>query len=153
MILAEADDMGGFALWVGGDGLLRYSYFMMAVEHYQHRATEALPTGDVTVRLQFDADSPGPGSGGNVTLWANGQPIGQGRMDRTVALRFSFYAGMDIGRDNGMTVDTAYRDKAPYPFTGTIKKVVFDLKPASIADEKSLHETAHHAAVAAGMAG
>jgi hypothetical protein len=50
-----------------------------------------------------------------------------------VALRFTFYAGMDIGRDNGMTVDAAYRDKAPNAFTGTVKRVVFDLKPQSVA--------------------
>ena len=37
---------------------------------------------------------------------------------------------MDIGRDNGGVVDLAYEDKAPYAFTGTVKKVTFDLKPA-----------------------
>ena len=74
-------------------------------------------------------------------------------MDRTVSLRFSFYAGMDIGRDNGTTVDAAYRDKAHYAFTGTVKKVVFDLKPAMHEDERKRHEAAHHAAVAAGAAG
>ena len=42
---------------------------------------------------------------------------------------FTTYAGMDIGRDNGGVVDLAYEDKAPYAFTGTIKQVVFDLKP------------------------
>jgi len=71
----------------------------------------------------------------------------------TVALRFSFYAGMDIGRDNGNTVDRAYRDKAPYAFTGTVKKVVFDLKPEPHEHEKTLHETAHHDAVGAAMSG
>ncbi len=47
-------------------------------------------------------------------------------MDKTVAFRFSMYAGMDIGRDNGMTVDPGYRHEAPYPFSGTVKKVTFD---------------------------
>jgi hypothetical protein len=103
--------------------------------------------------MQFDADAPTPGTGGRVSLWANGAQVGEGRMDHTVAMRFSFYAGMDIGRDNGMTVDAAYRDQAPYPFTGTVKKVVIDLTPASHEDEKKLHEAAHHGAVAAGMAG
>jgi arylsulfatase len=103
--------------------------------------------------MQFDADAPKPGTGGNVTLWANGTKIGEGRMDRTVALRFSFYAGMDIGRDNGNTVDKAYRDKAPYPFTGTVKKVVFDLKPAAHEHEKTLHATTHHSAVGAAASG
>jgi hypothetical protein len=36
---------------------------------------------------------------------------------------------MDIGRDNGLVVDLDYEDRAPYAFTGTVKKVVFDLKP------------------------
>ena len=42
---------------------------------------------------------------------------------------FTTYAGMDMGRDNGGVVDDAYEDKAPYAFTGTLRKVVFDLKP------------------------
>jgi arylsulfatase len=112
-----------------------------------------LPTGDVTVRLRFEADEPKPGTGGDVTLWANDKQIGEGRIDNSVAMRFSFYAGMDVGRDNGMTVDSAYRDKVPYPFTGTVKKVIFDLKPEAHEDEKKLHETAQHSATAAGMSG
>ena len=60
---------------------------------------------------------------------------------------------MDMGRDNGLVVDLAYEDKAPYAFTGTVKKVVFDLKPAAHEDEKGLHEAAQHAALAHGAAG
>ena len=50
-------------------------------------------------------------------------------MDFTVPLRFSGYSGMDIGRDNGGVVDRDYADQAPFAFTGTIKKVIFDIKP------------------------
>ena len=50
-------------------------------------------------------------------------------MDHTVPIRFSGYAGMDIGRDNGGVVDLSYEDRKPFAFTGTIKKVVFDIKP------------------------
>jgi arylsulfatase len=59
---------------------------------------------------------------------------------------------MDIGRDNRGVVDLGYEDKVPYAFTGTVKKVVFDLKPSHAEVEKDLHE--HHAvhAVAAGIA-
>jgi arylsulfatase A-like enzyme/uncharacterized membrane protein len=153
VIVAEADEMGGFSLWVDADGKLHHSYSMMAVEQYTQVSSKPLPTGDVTVKLQFDADEARPGTGGNVTLWVDSEQIGEGRMDKTVALRFSFYAGMDIGRDHGMTVDPAYRDKAPYAFTGTVKKVVFDLKPASFEDEKKLHAAAAHGATAAGLAG
>jgi hypothetical protein len=72
-----------------------------------------------------------------VRLFANGQEIGKGRMDHTVPLRFSGYA-----------------DKAPFAFTGTIKKVVFDIKPhLSADDDQALHESAHHGHIAHGISG
>ena len=60
---------------------------------------------------------------------------------------------MDIGRDNGGVVDLAYEDRAPYAFTGTVKQVVFDLKPAHHGAEQGLHEHATAQAVGAGAAG
>ena len=54
----------------------------MAVHQYKQVSTEPLPTGEVTIRMQFDADEPRPGTGGTVSLWANGNQIGEGRMDR-----------------------------------------------------------------------
>jgi hypothetical protein len=63
------------------------------------------------------------------------------------------YAGMDVSRDNGLVVDLDYEDKAPYPFTGTVKKVVFDLKPKVMShdDEQALHEHESLHAVAHGV--
>ena len=151
VIVAEADEMGGFSLWVDENGLLHHSYSMMGVEHYKQVSTEPIPTGDVTVRMQFDADRQEPSAGGTVSLYANDAKIGEGRMERTVAVRFSGYAGMDIGRDNGLPVDRAYAAKSPYPFTGTVKKVVFDLKPGSHEEEKALHEAGAHVAAAHGI--
>jgi hypothetical protein len=103
--------------------------------------------------MLFDADKPQPGTGGTVTLWANGKLIGEGKMPRTVPVAFSSYAGLDIGRDNGLVVDRAYEDRAPYAFTGTVKKVVFDLKPATHEDELALHEHAQIQALGYGAAG
>jgi hypothetical protein len=60
---------------------------------------------------------------------------------------------MDIGRDNGLVVDRAYEDKAPYAFTGTVNKVVFDFKPVAHEDEQALHEHAQAQAVGQGAAG
>ena len=125
VIVAEADEMGGFSLWVDDQGLLHHSYSMMGVEQYQQVSTEPIPTGDVTVRMQFDADRQERSAGGTVSLYADDQQIGEGRLEKTVFLRFSAYAGMDVGRDNGLVVDRAYAAKAPYPFTGTVKKVIF----------------------------
>ena len=82
--------------------------------------------------MEFVADSAKPATGGQVTLYVNDVPVGGGRMDHTVPMRFSGYAGLDIGRDNGGVVDLSYADRQPFAFTGTIKKVVFDLKTHGI---------------------
>jgi arylsulfatase A-like enzyme/uncharacterized membrane protein len=153
VIVANADFIGGFGLWVDSDRMLRHTYSFLGVETYRQASTEPIPTGDVTVKMLFDADEPKPGSGGTVTLWANGKLIGEGKMPHTVPVGFSSYAGMDIGRDNGLVVDLAYEDKAPYAFTGTVKKVVFDLKPATHEDEKALHEHAQMHGIGHGAAG
>ena len=65
--------------------------------------------------------------------------LGLGEIPCTVSLIFTTYAGMDIGRDNGGVVDRDYEDRAPYAFTGTVRSVVFGLKPAPIDDEEGLH--------------
>jgi arylsulfatase len=153
VIVANADFIGGFGLWVDHDHKLNHTYSFLGVETYKQTSTEKIPTGKVTVKMLFETDKPQPGSGGTVTLWANERQIGQGTMPHTVPVAFSTYAGMDIGRDNGLVVDLAYEDKAPYPFTGTVNKVIFDLKPAAHEHEQALHEHAQVQAVGQGAAG
>jgi hypothetical protein len=60
---------------------------------------------------------------------------------------------MDIGRDNGGAVDLDYEDRSPYAFTGTVNKVVFDLKPHALQDEAELHKTNAQVGLAHGAAG
>ena len=152
VIVANADFIGGWALWVDDKGLLNHSYSFLGVESYKQTSTEPVPAGDVTVKMLFEADEPKPGTGGAVTLWASGRQIGEGRLDKTIPMLPSSYAGMDVSRDNGLVVDLAYEDKAPYAFTGTVKKVVFDLKPADAHDDdKALHEHESIHAVAHGV--
>ena len=153
VIVANADFIGGFALWVDEQHRLNHTYSFLGVESYRQTSTEPIPTGQVTVKMLFEADEATPGSGGRVTLWASDKQIGEGLLPRTVPLAFSTYAGMDIGRDNGLVVDLDYEPRAPYAFTGTVKEVVFDLKPAaSHDDEKALHEAAQHHNLAQGVA-
>jgi arylsulfatase A-like enzyme/uncharacterized membrane protein len=153
VIVANADFIGGWALWVDDNGLLNHSYSFLGVESYKQTSTEPIPVGDVTVKMLFEADEPKPGTGGAVTLWAGDKQIGEGRLDKTIPMLPSSYAGMDVSRDNGLVVDLAYEDKAPYVFTGTVKSVVFDLKPKPTTheDEMALHEHESLHAVAHGV--
>ena len=146
MIVANADFIGGFALWVDEGRRLHHTYSFLGVETYRQVSTQPIPTGDVRVRMLFESERPVPGSGGRVTLWANDELVGEGDMPNTVALAFTSYAGMDIGRDNGLVVDRDYEDRAPYAFTGTVEEVTSTSKPVRLDAEKELHQ---HAAVQA----
>ncbi len=153
VIVAHADFIGGFGLWVDEERKLHHTYSLLGVETYKQTSTVKIPTGDVNVKMLFEADEPIPGTGGKVTLFANDKKIGEGKMPKTVAAAFTSYAGLDVGRDNGLVVDRDYEDKAPYKFTGTVKKVVFDLKPNTHEDEEKLHEIEQQANIAHGTSG
>jgi hypothetical protein len=151
VIVADAGHLGGFSLFVQ-DGKLKHTYAFLGVFEYKQESGGDLPTGDVNVRMVFAADEAKPATPGQVTLFVNGEPVGGGRMDHTVPFGFSGYAGLDVGRDNGLVVDRRYADKAPFAFTGTVKKVVFDVAPhLDEDDEHALHEHAHQASTTRGI--
>ena len=129
VIVAESSFLGGFSLYVAG-GRLRYTYSFLGLKVDTLVASEPLPTGKVNVRYEFTADAPGEmATGGTGRLLVNGQPVAEGKLEHTVPLRFSGYAGMDIGRDNGLPVSPSYYYylRSPFPFEGTIEKVTFEL--------------------------
>jgi arylsulfatase len=156
-IVSMADFIGGFGLWVDEQGRLRHTYSLLGVETYRQQSDVPLPAGEVQVRMLFEIDEPKPGSGGTVTLFVGGEPVGEGTIPQTVPWSFTSYAGMDIGRDNGLVVDREYEAKAPYAFTGTVKHVTFDLQPVEAAtrhgEHAGLHHHEQHQSVAAGAAG
>ncbi len=130
VIVANASLLGGFSLYVEG-GRLRYTYSFMGLKIDDLVAPERLPEGRVQVRYEFTADAPGKlGTGGTHRLLVAGEPVAEGKLEHGVPLRFSGYAGLDVGRDNGLPVSPGklYYLRAPFPFEGTIEKVVFDLQ-------------------------
>jgi arylsulfatase A-like enzyme len=131
VIVANCDVLGGFSLYVQG-GKLHYTYSFLGLKVETLTSSEALPAGKLAVRYEFTADQPGKmGTGGRGRFSFNGKPVGENRMERSVPLRFSTYAGMDIGKDNGDPVSPTYKARSPFPFTGKIGKVVFDLARGS----------------------
>jgi hypothetical protein len=133
------DHLGGYSLFVA-DGKLKHTYSFMGVETYHQESTEQLPTGAVEVKFDFEADAPVMAPGGTATLSVNEKVVGSGWMNHTVPILFNAYSGMDIGRDNGEVVDPSYEAKAPFTFTGTIKKVTFDVRQPGQHDRQVLHE-------------
>lgn len=148
VIVAAFDHLGGFSLFVD-EGRLKHTYSFMGVETYRHESDGPLPAGPVQVRMDFDADAAVMAPGGKVTLSANGNVVGTGTMSHTVPIIFNCYAGIDVGRDNGEVVDPGYSDRAPFRFTGTIRKVVFDVRPPDDPHTHEELERAHRASLQA----
>ncbi len=54
VIVANADFIGGFALWVDEQRRLNHTYSFLGVETYKQTSTEKLPTGEVSVKMLFE---------------------------------------------------------------------------------------------------
>jgi len=153
VIVAEADDLGGFALFVENDRLI-FAYSNLAVTEYRIVSTRTLPSGRVTVSAAFTADSATPATGGILRLQINGRASGSGRIASTVPGQFTVYSGMDIGRDNGLPVDLGYAKKLPFAFTGTVKRVIFDIpQPTDRKSAEALQRTVVQGKLARGITG
>lgn len=127
VIVAESDVMGGFALYVQ-DGKPHFVYSFLGVQVDTLTGSEPLPTGNVQLRYTFTADEPGkPATAGTGRLLVNGKLTGENRLEKTVPQRFTTYAGMDIGKDNGEPVSPSYAARSPFPFSATINQVVFEI--------------------------
>jgi len=117
--------LGGFGLFVK-NGMLTYSYNLLARERYAIRATEPLAPGRRTVKLDMAYDGNGPGKGASVTLTVDGKTVAKGRLEQTVPVSFGASEGLDVGSDRGTPVSEEY--ESPFPYLGQVHKIVIDLK-------------------------
>jgi arylsulfatase len=125
-ILAQGGRFGGWSLYMT-NGMLAYSYNFLGLERTTVLSRSAIPAGQVTVRMEFAYDGGGVGKGGVATLFADGKPIGEGRIARTQPFAFSAEDGTDVGVDEGTPVVEDYQPRSSR-FTGTIQKVVVEVK-------------------------
>lgn len=125
MVVTHGGLEGGYGLYLR-DGVPTFVYNFLGTERMTFAAKEPLPKGKVKLAVDFRYDGGGMGKGGAITLSANGQPIAEGRLAKTIPVQFSLGEGLDVGRDVGSAVDFTY--KLPFEFTGTIEKVTVDLK-------------------------
>lgn len=130
VVLSQAGRFGGWSLYLQ-DGKPVYSYNFLGLERYHVTAAEALPAGKVSLVFDFAYDGEGMGKGGLGSLLVNGKLVGQGRIERTQSMIFSADEGADVGMDEETPVVDTYALPYPYRFTGRIKQITIDTKPAS----------------------
>ena len=84
----------------------------------------------------------GRGAPGTVRLFVNGKQVGAGELSVTVPLTMGLGSGVAVGRDAGAPVGDGYNP--PFPFTGTLRRVAFDVSGEHVVD----HEAELRAALA-----
>jgi arylsulfatase len=124
VVLAQGGRFGGWALYVQ-DGKPAYTYNFLGLERFTVAASKPLPSGPVTLVLDFDYEEGGMGNGGDATLTVNGKKVAEGQIGRTQPMMFSADETADVGLDNQTPVVEGIgigRDETR--FTGTIREVV-----------------------------
>jgi arylsulfatase A-like enzyme len=125
VILAQGGGFGGWSLYAK-DGRPRYCYNLLGLQRFKIEADAAIPPGTHQVRMEFGYDGGGPGKGGTVTLYLDGDQVGEGRVEATVPLIFSADETADVGRDTASPVSDDYEGGSSV-FTGTVNWVQIDL--------------------------
>lgn len=121
---------GGWSFYVK-EGKLAYHYNFADFESTDVDATEPLPAGKATVKLEYTSKGNSKGTisdGAVVKLFVNDKQVAEGEVKRAM-----FRHGVEpfeVGRDSISPVNADYKAKMPYPFNGAIDKVVFEAVPA-----------------------
>jgi arylsulfatase A-like enzyme len=120
-IIGQGGAIGGWSFYTR-DGRAKFAYNLLGVQTFTTEATQAIPAGRHQLRVEFAYDGGGYAKGGAVSLYYDGQKVGEGRVGATQPFIFSADEGLDIARETGTTVAAEY-DVEDSAFTGQINWV------------------------------
>jgi hypothetical protein len=132
VIVAQGANIGGWSLYARR-GKLKYCYNLGGIKHFFVEANTAMVPGRHQVRMEFDYAGGGMGKGGTVTLFTDGEKVGEGTVDATLPIIYSADDGCDVGRDGGAAVSPDY-DAGDNAFNGRISGVQLAIADAALAE-------------------
>ena len=133
VLIAQGGRFAGWSFFIQG-GKLIYEHNFLGIERYRVVSEVAVPTGPVTLGLEFQVTSQyeitpemtaygTQGVGGVANLYVNDQSVGSGEVPRTVPFGWSLSGeGLCCGFDSETPVSDLY--ESPFRFTGDLKHVV-----------------------------
>ena len=128
IIIAQGSRFGGWALYVE-DGHPTYTYNNLG-DLVTVKSQEKLSAGDSEIRLEIDYDGGGIGKGADLRLVVNDAAVATGRLETTIASRFSIDEGTDIGMDRGAPViKRQLNDRRYSEINATVNKVTLEVYP------------------------
>lgn len=128
VIISQGANIGGWSFYAK-NGVLKYCYNWGGFKNFIVEG-KTIPAGEHQVRMEFAYEGGGLGKGGQVTLFIDGNKVGQGKVDATLAMIFSADDGCDVGEDSGAPVSSDYgvKDNA---FNGKIKGIQIAIADAA----------------------
>jgi arylsulfatase len=125
VLIAQGGRFGGWSMYLR-EGRPKFVYNVLGIESYSIEADRCVPGGKTQVRIEFAYDGGGLGKGGTVSLFCDGRPLAQGRVEQTQGFVFSADETTDIGCETGTTVSPEYTTHSSR-FNGRINWVQIDL--------------------------
>ena len=144
VLITQGGRFGGWGMLViDGKPQFVHAFSNQPQHKYRVASNETLAAGKHSIKFDFKYNGPGMGKGGTGTLSVDGKQVAQGKIERTVPVRFSLDETMDIGEDTATPVVEDYADRMPFKFTGALKKVVIELGKSGLAanDDRNLEES------------
>ena len=126
VIIALGGLIGGWSLYAK-DGKPKYRYNFYGVNRYAVEGTSQIPPGTHQVRMEFKYDGGGLAKGGTVTLYVDGEKVGEGRVDQTEPMVFSADETCDVGFQIRFAVEHRLSGLGATKFSGEVNWVEIDL--------------------------
>ncbi len=133
VLISQGGAFAGWALYLN-DGKPKYCHNLAGLQRFYVEADSAVPAGEHQVRMEFAYDGGDFAKGGLVTLYVDGDKVGEGRVESTVPMLYSADETCDLGYSSGTPVSEDYTS-ADSTFDGKVKWVQLD---AALADEDHL---------------
>ena len=120
-IIAQGGAIGGWSFYTR-DGHAKFADNLLGIQAFIAGTSQPVPAGKHQLRAEFAYDGGGYAKGGTVSLYYDGQKVGEGRVGATQPFIFSADEGLDIGRETGTAV-APEGDVEGSVFTGQINWV------------------------------
>ena len=121
VIVAQGGAFAGWSLYLH-EGRPKYCHNLAGLMRFYAEGNEAVPAGTHQVRMEFAYDGGGLAKGGTASLFIDGRPVGDGRINATVPMIYSGDETCDVGSDTGTPVSEDYSGESSR-FTGAVNWV------------------------------
>jgi arylsulfatase len=143
VIVSHGNGAGGYSLFVQ-DGFLHYVHNYCGALELHVVSLDPVPTGCIRVRVEFEpmrkvGRIPGAGMPGRTQLYFAERMVADKIFPVTLPLIVGSSSGLSVGRNPGTAVTRLY--EAPFPFTGKIVSVRYDLSDRMVRDGDDVRQS------------